>query len=403
MTTRDRGYGFFLSYALSPPTLGRDESPADVWVTTFFQDLCGHVRQLAGDGLDLEPGVMEEQLPLNGDWEAKVGAALGAAEVLVPLYSPIYLRRSLPSAVRAAFQSRLDDARPGLAAGHVQPVLWVPLPTEVRPDPDDLGDALSLGEGVPEYEENGLFALCRLTIFREQYRVIVRRLAQRIVEVARERPLGRARTQLPFTLTPRAIDETTFLVGALSLVDGELAPDRAPAGYADTTSGWRPFGHADIGPVVQYTASKAEGLGLRTAAVDLWSDIGAFARNPGIALIDPWVLATSGGRARLQTAVKALPEWVVLFVLADGNDPRYADRGEDLFADVVDMLSEHKVHIVKYAGDAPRYLQLVRSVVTQAGRQFLNRGPMPPRPRGRPRPKLQSRPDPKPRTTEEDR
>jgi hypothetical protein len=231
--------------------------------------------------------------------------------------------------------------------------------------------------------------------------VIVRRLAQRIVEVARERPLGRAKTQLPFTLTPRATDETTFLVGALSLVDGELPPDPAPAGYADTATGWQPFGQSEVGSVVQYTASKAEGLGLGTATIDLWSDIGAFARNPGIALIDPWMLATSGGRARLQTAVKALPEWVVLFVLADENDPRYATRGEDLFADAVAMLGEHKLHIVKYAGDAARYLQLVRSVVTLAGRQFLSRGPMPARPRGRPRPKLQ--PDPKPRTTEGDR
>jgi hypothetical protein len=390
---RNRGYFFFLSYALSPPTLGRDESPADIWVTTFFQDLCGQVRQLAADGPNLEAGVMEEQLPLNGDWQAKVGAALGTAEVLVPLYSPVYMRRSLPRAVRDAFQSRLSAAGTGRAEGHVQPVLWIPLPPGVRPVPDDLADALSLGEGVPEYAENGLGALCRLTIFREQYGIIMRRLAQRIVDVARDQPLGASKTKLPFEVTPAAPDETTFLVGALALVNGELAPDKAPAGYADTTLGWRPFAGSEVDAVVQYTASRAEQLGLGTATIDLWDDNGAFARRPGIALIDPWVLATPGGRSRLQTAVKAFPEWVVLFVLADENDPGYAARGEGLFAEVVDMLSEHKVHIVKYAGHASRYLQLVRSVVTQARRQFLGKGPMPNRP-VRQQPRLNNRPRP---------
>ena len=391
---RDRGYYFFCSYALSPPTLGREESPADVWVTAFFQDLCAQVRHAAAKGgPDLEAGVMAEQLPLNGDWQAKVGAALGAAEVLVPLYSPVYMRRSLSQAVRNAFQSRLIEAGPELSRGHVQPVLWVPLPPGVRPDPDDLADALSLGDGMPEYEENGLGALCRLTIFRDQYNKVVGRLAQRIVDVARERPLGRSGTTLPFNVAPAPSGETTFLVGALALASGELPPDRAPAGHADTALGWRPFAGSDVGAVVPYTANMAELLGLGTATIDLWDDIEAFARNPGIALIDPWVLATSGGRARLQTAVKVLPDWVVLFVLADENDPRYAARGEDLFADVVDMLSEHKGRIVKYAGHASRYLQLVRSVATLAGQQFLSRGPMPPRP-GTRRPRLQSQSGP---------
>jgi hypothetical protein len=371
-------------------------------VTTFFQHLSLRVGQLIGDSLDLEPGAMAEQLPLKGDLPTRVGAVLGAAEVLVPLYSPVYLRRPLPQAVRSAFQSRLDEAGPRRSAGHVQPVLWVPLPPGVRPEPDDLTEALSLGEGVPEYEENGLAALCRLALYREQYNVILGRLAERIVEVVRDRPLGPARSGLPFEVRPTTSGETTFQVGALTLVRGELTRDKAPAGYADSTLGWRPFAESEIDEVVQFTASKAELLGLGAVTIDLWSGSGSFAHSPGVALLDPWVLAAPGGRGRLQTAIKALPDWVVLFVLADENDPKYAAWGEDLFAEVVDMLSQHEMHIVKYARDASGYLQLVRSVVTLAGRQFLRRAPMPPRPTG-PRPRLQDRPAPRKRPTEEDR
>jgi FxsC-like protein len=391
-----RGFYFFLSYARRPPDLEQQESEPDLWVTTFFQDLCAQVRRRAGRGSTLEAGFMEEeQLLLSPEWTARVSGALGASEVFVPLYSPTYLGRSWPVSELTAFRTRLDGLPGSRSRGHLQPVLWVPLARGQTAD--GLDDALQLTAEVPEYAKNGLLAMCRLTIFREQYATILRSLAERIVQTAENRPLGRSAIPIPITVTePTAAKETLFVVGTISPTSVEPPPDRATAGHGDRATAWRPFRTPQVLPVAEYVANVAQRLGLGTETVDLLRDSEALAARPGVALIDPWILAVAGGRARLQAAIKALPEWVVLLLLADENDSDHAVRVQALAGEAFDMLNEHQQHVVKYARDVSEFVQLVPSAVTQARRRFLNKGPMPPPKHQRPpRPSLRRPTKPK--------
>ncbi len=382
-----REYYFFLSYAHTAPNLEQKES-ADLWVTTFYQDLCTQVRKRADRSSNLDIGFMEkEQLPISPEWTAGVAAALGTSEVFVPLYSPLYLDRSWPLSELASFQARLREHDADHVAAHIQPVRWVPLAG--GEPPDGLGHAPELGADIPEYANNGLLAMCRLTIFREQYTAILHELAERIVHVTEQQPLGRSTHPAPIQATRPANAGPQFVIGAIAPTSTELTADRAPGTHGGTAAAWRPFGTPQVLPVTEYVANVAQRLGLGTETTDLLTDSEALQGNPGVAVIDPWILAVTNGASRLHAAVKALPDWVVLLLLADEADPNYGQRGDALVTEARSILAEHPEHVVKYARDASGFIQTVPSVVTQARRRFLNRAPMPTTGRhaGRRRPK----------------
>jgi FxsC-like protein len=370
----DRRYYFFLSYAHTAPSLEENEQSEDFWVTMFFRGLSAEVRRQAGPGTGLEPGFMEaEQLPLSPEWTDGVANALARTEVFVPLLSPAYASRPWPVIERATFRARLGDRTAQQAAGHIQPVLWVPFAKGKTAD--GLEEALELGGDVPQYRRNGMLAISRLSLFQNENRTIVERLADRIVRTARDRPLGRSSEPLVLATKQPSSDETDFVVGVIAPSVAELAKDMRTDHHGDTATHWRPFRAPQLPPLSEYVVHVAQRLGLAAESTDLLSNSEAMVARSGMALIDPWILTLPGGRGRLQAAIKALPDWIILMLVADENDASYAAGGEHLVTEAMEVLRGFSDHVVKYARDVSELTDVVPMTVTQARRRYLNRRP----------------------------
>jgi FxsC-like protein len=368
MTIREaRGTYFFLSYAHSPPTT-EGVSDTDHWVTAFFHDLCEAVKAHAASDTGWDIGFYDDLLPPGSNWKARLADALSAAQVFVPLYSPAYLSRSWPLKERESFRRRLVAAGP-VETDHIVPVLWTPTPSaESRPE---LEDALLLGTDVPAYAANGLRALRMLGSYREQYDVIRRRLARRIVETAERSPLRPSRAPSLDDIIESRYGETSFVVAILAATADDPPPDHPPDAYARTAEGWRPFAGAEAVPAAEHAANVAERLGLPTRVVDFASGGGLLDRHPGLLLIDPWTLTDAGGRIALTAAADRLREWVTPVVLADQNDARLGERATKLADEVGDMLRRAGVHRVRRAREVEEFVQLLPSMVSDARRQYL--------------------------------
>lgn len=368
------GIYFFLSYAHSTPTstgIGADD--IDPSVKDFYRDLSAEVRRLARPSAPPEVGFFDDLLPAGSDWHAGLTAALGAAEVFVPLYSPGYLSRPWPQRERESFRRRVAALVPDEEwRRHVIPVLWIPFPPEDRlPDVDE---ALVIGRGIPGYAENGLRALSVLTSYREQYLQIRDRLAHRIVEVAERSQLGPSSAPDPdeVTTAPTPLSETPFVVAV-------CAPTKSVL--------WKPFAQAEV-PIAEYAATVAERLGLAARIVDLGVERSILDTCPAVLLIDPWILQRKNGRSLLRAGVKGLPKWVIPLVVLDKNDPEYAERGLGLGREVTDILSPSGVPRVRQAREVEEFVHLMPSLVTEARRQYLRNAPVfPPKGQhpGRPR------------------
>jgi FxsC-like protein len=323
---------------------------------------------------------MEERIPVTETGRTKVAQALGAAEVFVPLYSPTYMNRPRPLNEQATFQRRLDLVGPDRAKGHVQPVLWVPL----APDSSAADAALPLGNGIPEYARNGLQAMGRLNYMHEKYNVVLERLARKIVDVAETAPIGRSPAPLVLDERQPRLTQTPFVIGVFAPTTSNLPRGRAPLSYGPAALDWRPFHAPPLDPVAAYTAEVAQRLGLGTRVVDMWRRPDGMGTNPGVLLIDPWILGVPDGRDRLRVAVDLLPEWATLFVVVDEKDPQFVDGGERYHAEVTTLLDGGQFRIVKYAQGVSAFVDLVPSIVTKARRRYLHQAPMPTSPPGSP-------------------
>jgi FxsC-like protein len=404
-----RGFYFFLSYAHTPPILEQEESEPDLWVKTFYHDLSAQVEKLSRRGSPLRPGFMDQQLPRSRDWTEKVSEALGTAEVFVPLYSPMYLTRAWPLNELRSFRSRLSGLDPSRYRGHVQPVLWVPLAPGARSA--ELDQALSLDSSDSDYARNGLLAMCRLTVYREQYARVLATLAQRIVQAAESSPLPRPESPLTIELREAGSSAVSggpapFAIKVIAPTVHQLRVDQGPWVYDDSAVGWRPFENPQHVPAGEYVANVAQRLGLVTDVAALTpagpdGAEGPVAPSPWLVLVDPWMLAVPGGRSALLAALDAVPPWGVVLVLVDQNDPRYVDRGESLYDEFGDMIDERQTSfLVRDVTDESTFVQLVPSLVTQAVKRFLRMYRL--EPPDTPRPSMRAPSDPAP-DSEEDR
>jgi FxsC-like protein len=366
-----RGFYFFLSYA-NKPGPDREDSAPDVWVTRFYTDLSAQVSRLARRGSGLEAGYLAGRAPAAEDWQVGVAAALASAEVFVPLYCRDYLRRSWPLGEWAAFRARMAGQPADRIRGHEQPVLWEPLAT--ANGTPELAAALELGADVPAYAKNGLVSLCRLTKFRAEYAAILRRLAGRVVDAAERAPVGRSTAPISIEVTPPRPQRPSFVIGVIAPTADTLPAGHPTTGYGRSATAWRPYARPES--AAQYAAEyAAQQLGLDTDTADLLDGGDPLLASAGIVLIDPWILAVTGGRDRLWTTVKSLPEWVVPFVLANENDPRHARRGETLLAEVKEFLGGRH-HAVRCARTTEKFIELTPSVIGQAEKWFLGLAPM---------------------------
>jgi hypothetical protein len=303
---------FFLSYAHTPPAVGGANPPPEHWVNEFFEDLTRQVSHLANPTKRLAPGFCETALPVGSDRDAALEQALAGAQVIVPLLSPHYFSKFWPRRELESFRRRLVGLDAPRRRRRVVPVLWVAVPTWIHNE--DVRRAIELGADVPEYASDGLRALRRLS--RDQrgdpdYHEIVRRVAERVVEVAEGELLQPDRTPVLVTHdSPPETGEAPLVVSVLAARTGNGAPE------------WRPFGDAESVSPAAAVISVAERFSLTTRVEDPVGPTGVPRYQfPTVLLVDPGVVATGAGEAQLRRIAEAIPEWVTPMVLAGRAGP----------------------------------------------------------------------------------
>ena len=377
-----KGIYFFLSYAHSSPLpdqTGSDRSgDPDHWVKVFYGDLHRRVRQLATPPADWEIGFIDDELSPDTNWKARLAGALGATEVFVPLYSPGYLNRAWPLSERNAFAQRLRSAHRESTAGHVQPLLWIPV--QSAPDHPELEAARRLGADAPDYARHGLRALCMLRSYQDQYQAVVDYLAQEIVRAAEHDRLGRSRAPAPSGVADAQTNETPVVLSVLAPAENTAGAHRNRDWYGPTALAWRPFGELQAQPLVDYVINVVEQSGLPTRVVQRDEERRLFQQFPGLLFIDPWIIDTPGGRDRLRSGLHALGEWVTIVIVTNETDPEYAARGAALVDEVTGMLAaagidhEDGSRHVAFVHDVEEFIPMMRMLVVQTRRAYLRYG-----------------------------
>jgi len=365
-----RGAYFYLSYAHSAPPSDRAASETDHWVGVFYRQLTEAVRRVADPGAGLAIGLFDEHIQPGSDWNAAVGDALGSAEVFVALYSPGYFNKSWPLREKESFQQRLRDIE-GVPdrQQHILPVLWIPLLSWTTPP--EIRDALALGEGVPEYAENGLRALCMLPSYQRQYKIILDRIAARIVDVAERAPVRPSWAPPPDDVPAINQSRPRFVVAVVAPVDDHRPPGRDRHGYGAHAWQWRPFADEPAVPLAQYIADTAERLGLSARAVTYADLPQTITENAAVLLIDPWAAAEPAAAEQLRSTLDRLPEWVMPLVVVDPRDPQYLERGAELARTVAGMITPSGPPQIIEPRDARQFFMSVPVLVTEARRRYL--------------------------------
>jgi len=279
------------------------------------------------------------------------------------------------------FRRRLRVASAVAPDQHIVPILWTPFPSWEQTE--DVTRALSIGAGISDYGENGLRALCMLTSYRRSYQLVLSRLADEIVKVAEQSPLGpSAAPDLDDVPAPVAA-EAGFLVAMLApRHDASRAPQAVKGGE---NPWWRTYTYAEgrIPPVAVYARSVAERLGLETRVADVDEVEELFNRTPAIVIVDPWVMADRGPEF-LTSTFTGLPKWVVPLVLDEqrwnpGSGPAMAEKA-------VEALSSALQVSVKRVNSVDELEEILPTVVARARRTYLREGPVSPPVEPSPRP-----------------
>jgi hypothetical protein len=338
------GHTFFLSRA-------RPIGGTDPLVESVFLDLSERVAHLLGADEPATVGFYDDMIAPDGDWKNELAQALGATDVFVALYSPRYVGSAWSMREREAFLRRLRATDTGSADTHLLPVLWVPMPPG-RTTPD-AGAALTLGDGVSGYADNGLRAFCMLRAYRDQYEILLERLAYRIAEVAQVSPLPAS----PVTFTPTGATEDSRAAFTVAVLTDDAAELQ-----------WRPFARSQALPLAEIVAAIGERLGLPTRVIDVRKEITGLDSGPAVLLVDPWLLS---GEDEMPALSALLHPWVAPLIVADRDDTRYAERGAETITAVTGRLQSIGARKVWQMLDIQEIGTLMPTLFVRARREYL--------------------------------
>jgi len=380
-----QGSYFFLSYAHSPPldgALTEDQAlePADKWVRAFFHDLAVAVRSHAAPPAPDVPGFFDQNIPLGANWKAVLSRALGTAEVFVPLYSPAYRSRSWPGREWASFHQRLTEAKVEEPLRRFLPVLWIPLPAGQELPALQAAEDLAPPEAAGPYRENGLRALQRIDLYRSSYKLVVDRLAARIVRLAERAPIKPSDVpdiddmNSAFESSQGDAPLLTVMVVAPSL--DEVPAQHTPVAYGLTETDWRPFWADQELPLAEYARFTAEQFDFTALIGGIDATESPLDRSPGVILIDPWYLATAGGRDRFQEFVTELPLWAQPLLCLSPGAERLADEVRERLRNAGLARSEPAKRGLNGVGSLQEFFTLMPYLIAQAEREYLRRGPI---------------------------
>jgi hypothetical protein len=306
-------------------------------------------------------------VPAGTDRNAALEEALAGAAVFVPLLAPRYFSKRWPQREIESFRRRLQGLDPRRAQRRIVPVLWIAMPTWKWDD--DVTRAVELGRGVPNYSLDGLRALLRLSPDREGYNEIVRRVAERVVEVAEGEPLRPARLPVLIDDPPdRPLSEAPLVVTVLASAAGAAT---ASPGAVEKT--WRPFGDAQAVSPATAVVSVAERFSLTARVEDPARSTGVRYQFPTVLLIDPHVVATSDGEAALRRTVSGVPNWVTPLVLADTSREVDAADLADLLALTRSILPAYGDNRARWAYNLAQFTELTPEIVVAVYRHYLQR------------------------------
>jgi FxsC-like protein len=363
---------FFLSYAHPSPLQGLEVDP-DTEVQTFFADLSRELRSLVGLGEEHTVGFLDTQLPPGTDWNEARSQALSVAQVFIPLYSPTYFNNAWTLSELESFRARLKASSTPEVHRHVQPVLWDPLPPwEERSATEE---ALIVAPDMDAYTHDGLRALSRFSMYREEYRQVLGLIAAEVAGVSRTHPLAPSPAPPP-TPEPIPRDSAQFVVVVAAPTSEELPPERDPAGYGSDATQWRPFSASDALPAAEYVASTAERLNLATYVTDFARVGDLLGTRPAVILIDPWILDGSWDERELATVLQRLPQWAIPVIALDDTGRRN-DRGAVLAVRVEDILLGIDRPPAKQLHGLSDFVSNMPRLISEARHQYLKNAPVP--------------------------
>ncbi|MGI5326431.1 TIR-like protein FxsC [Actinomadura nitritigenes] len=326
---------FFLSYARSRY---RPEN-SDRWVVKFFDDLCQDVGHATGMQ---NPGFMDRQIPVGGEWPDHLADALANCRVFVALFSPAYFLSDYCGKEWAAFLKRYQALSAGLdVPSAIIPALWMPM----RPDevPQPLQSMQNVPPGFPAaYAAEGLYGIMKLGRHREHYKETVLRLAALIKERAAECALSpRSIPSLetlrsPFAENPPGASRPAIRLALAAQSAQRLAPGRDSYYYGRTPREWTPFrSEAHTMPIGAYAGQVLTELGHRSI-IDSVDEAGARpADSPSVLLVDPWAVKDRDIGKRLRQLDRDPVNVIAPF---NADDPETSARADELNGDLTEVL-----------------------------------------------------------------
>jgi hypothetical protein len=185
---------FFVSYghpARMRSPLSTQDTP-DHNITEFFTTLSADVAELVGRPAGADPGFLDRAMSSGVEWERELLRAAGRCQVFIPLVSSALIGSAWCATEWAAFARRrvLNRAtRDADGETAILPVIWSPvamgnLPKKVQRIQRFTPYALPDSGLTARYEREGMYGLKALGLDGE-YRAVVWRLAQRVIELHR--------------------------------------------------------------------------------------------------------------------------------------------------------------------------------------------------------------------------
>ncbi|MEU8266778.1 TIR-like protein FxsC [Sphaerisporangium sp. NPDC049002] len=372
---------FFLSYEPTPKYGPDDMGDPDMWVVSFFEKLCAVVSESVGLPL-AAVGHLDRERPRTG-WSARTATALETCKVFVPLYTPRYFASERCGREWSVFARRIErsvgEFEPMNA---IVPVLWVPTPLPKLPTATEpvKFESSALGE---TYQRLGLYGIMR-TGLRDEYEISLRRLAQRIVEVAesaRVLPGSEANYHLAqnaFTGYPRRKLQIILAPAPASSPD-----DRSDAYYGGGDSEWNPYYPHTSTSLAEYATDLVrnleyapEVLTFRESSDQVLGTVVPTA--PAVLIVDPW----AAGDPELLDQLRQLDDlekpWIDVIVPWNRDDERTNDAEAELVGKLENVLRRRLLEgrmssriSARDTSTIEEFGRTLRAVVHRVGNQYL--------------------------------
>jgi hypothetical protein len=326
---------------------------ADHWIYRFHQALDLAVESKARPAAGLALG----SIYLNTAGKAarlQSSGSLPEARVIVPLYTREFLHDPPPEYKQFERAHRKGARRPCL-----HPVFW-----DANPGGRQalgLDQARTLGKDLPDYEEYGLAAMCRLNAFATSYRAIVDRLAERIVTAAEHPETSPSWAAGEDATTTEPSAEASFVISL-------IAPDGQQ---------WSPFPSDDATPITLQAQMAARRLMLLPEVVEYDPADAVVRDSPGVLLIDLWAVDDARLEPRVRQALAQPPLWAGIVAVVGSRVGRPETRREAL----LDMAAELTRQSIRTIVDERDVAREIDEVIHRSRRSYL-RGQPPNRNRG---------------------